>query len=82
LKVCEVMVVLSQCDPDMEVAIEQIFREHRSIKLRSIEILNNCITFKDHHVRVSEQSAFIAFDGKEFNVPAISSKYLQESIIE
>jgi hypothetical protein len=81
VKVHEVMVVLSQCDPDMEVAIEQIFREHRSIQLRSIEILNNCLTFKDHYVRVSEQSVFIAFDGKEFNVPAICSKYQRESTL-
>jgi hypothetical protein len=79
MKVWQVLAALEKVDRDMDVAIEQIFNEHRSIQLRSIEVFNNCVTFKDHNVRVSEYSAFIAFDGKEFIVPTVATKYLRKT---
>jgi hypothetical protein len=78
MKVWQVLAALEKVDRNMDVAIEQIFNEHRSIELRSIEVFNNCVTFKDHHVRVSEHSAFIAFDGREFAVPTVATKYLRK----
>jgi len=76
MKVREVMQILSACDGDMEIAIEQIFREHRSITLRSVEIINNCVILKDHYVRVSQVSKFVSFDGGMFEVPAIDERML------
>jgi len=78
MKVWQVLAALEKIDPQMDVAIEQIFNEYRSIELRSIEVFNNCVTFKDHYVRISEHSAFISFDGREFNVPTVATKYLSK----
>jgi hypothetical protein len=77
MKVSEVMLILSEVDPDYDVAIEQIFDNHRSIELRSIEILNKCIIFKDHYVRVSMYSEFLSFDGKIFSVPNFPERLAQ-----
>ena len=75
MKVKEVIAVLSACDPEFEVSIEQIFKEHKSIDLRSIEVLNGCVYLKDHHVRISQASAFTSFDGKEYSASALPEKY-------
>lgn len=69
MKVREVKKILENCDDEMDVAVEQIFREARSITLRSVEVINNCVIFKDHYVRQSQRSTFIAFDGLSFEVP-------------
>ena len=69
MKVAELLIVLGSCNPNLDVAIEQIFNEHRSIQLRSIEVINNCVVLKDHYVRVSEFNTFVAFDGTTFEVP-------------
>jgi hypothetical protein len=69
MKVKDVLAILNKCDPELDVAVEQVFRKHRSITLRSIEIVNGCVTFKDHNVRLSPRSEFIAFDGATFEVP-------------
>jgi len=69
MKVREVTAILEKCDPEMDVAVEQIFRENRSIVLRSVEIVNNCVVFKDHTVRTSPRSVFVAVDGAVFDVP-------------
>jgi hypothetical protein len=69
MKVHEIQKILNQCDPNMDVAIEQIFREHRSITLRSVEIVSNCVVFKDHTVRTSNRNVFVAFDGATFEEP-------------
>lgn len=69
MKVREVKKILESCSDEMDVAVEQIFREQRSITLRSVEIVNNCVIFKDHTVRMSERSVFQSFDGNVFEVP-------------
>ena len=69
MKVSEITAILAKCDPEMDVAIEQIFRENKSIVLRSVEIINNCVIFKDHTVRTSPRSVFVAVDGAMFDVP-------------
>ena len=69
MKVREVKKILESCNDEMDVAVEQIFREQRSITLRSVEILNNCVIFKDHSVRTSQRSLFKSFDGNVFEVP-------------
>jgi hypothetical protein len=69
MKVREVTAILAKCDPEMDMAIEQIFRENKSIILRSVEIINNCVIFKDHTVRTSQRSVFVAVDGAVFDVP-------------
>jgi hypothetical protein len=78
MKVKQVLAVLTTLDPELDVAIEQIFNERRSIELRSIEVFNGCVTFKDHHVRISQHSTFVSFDGREFCVPAVEPKYLRK----
>jgi hypothetical protein len=77
MKVREVIAILSECDPAMDVAVEQIFREHRSITLRSVELINNCVVLKDHTVRLSQASKFVAFDGEEFEVPSLAEQLLK-----
>lgn len=80
MKVKEVLEILACINPEYEVAIEQIFREHRSITLRSIEIIGECIVFKDHYTRVSQYNTFISFDGKEYDVPPINERMLSNDI--
>ena len=74
MKVSQVLAILSQMDPKMEVAIEQIFREHRSIQLRSVEIVNGCVVFKDHMRCENHANPFIAFDGDSFEVPILAQR--------
>lgn len=69
MKVREVKKILESFGDEMDVAVEQVFREARSITLRSVEVVNNCVIFKDHNVRQSERSTFIAFDQSLFEVP-------------
>lgn len=81
MKVKEVITILSQFDGELEVAIEQIFRDAgRSIQLRSIEVINKCVVFKDHYTRVSQYNVFISFDGKEFAVPPIPERMLNNGV--
>lgn len=81
MKVSEVIIILQQFDPNYEVAIEQIFKDAgRSIQLRSIEVINKCVVFKDHYTRVSQYNTFISFDGKEFAVPPISERYMKHEL--
>lgn len=77
MKVKEVLTILSQIDADYDVAIEQIFKERKSMDLRSIEIIDKCVFLRDHYVRISEHSAFIAFDGNQFSVPVVSQRRVQ-----
>lgn len=80
MKVNEVIAILSKVDPNLDVAIEQIFREHRSITLRSIEIIGNCIVFKDHYTRVSQWNTFVSFDGNEYAVPPVNERMLSNDL--
>lgn len=80
MKVSQVKAILSDMDDNLDVAIEQIFNEHRSIELRSIEVVNNCVIFKDHYVRVSQHSIFRSFDGNEFTVPVLPERMLNNAI--
>jgi hypothetical protein len=77
MKVKQVLAVLATMDENFEVAVEQIFtHEGRSIELRSIELIGNCVVFKDHYVRVSTHNAFISFDGVVFEVPTVPERML------
>lgn len=78
MKVKQVLEILAKFDPEFDVAIEQIFNESRSIELRSIEVIKNCVVMKDHYVRVSQYNTFVSFDGKEFLVPPISERMLSK----
>lgn len=69
MKVRDVKKILESLDDDLDVAVEQIFRENRSITLRSIEVMNGCVTFKDHNVRTSQHSEFKSFTGEVFEIP-------------
>lgn len=78
MKVREVLLILSKIDPELDVAIEQVFKEHRSIMLRSIEVLNGCVTLKDYTVRTSNRSEFVAFNGKTFEIPHTWERMLKK----
>jgi hypothetical protein len=80
MKVRQVLSILTQMDPEMDVAIEQIFREHRSIQLRSIEVVNKCVVFKDHTVCVKHTNPFVNFEGLEFDVTVLPDSMLPERL--
>jgi hypothetical protein len=79
MKVKQVLAVLKDIDPENDVAVEQIFTDRgRSIELCSIEIVNNCVVFKDHYVRQSQASVFISYNGQQFEISVLPERMLKQ----
>jgi len=69
--------LLLACDDSMPLRVDQLFKEHGSSDLLSIEILHGYVVMKDHYNSESQHRVFTAYDGEQFDVPILSQRFLK-----